>query len=352
MKRKLVWAVVVAVLTGLLVTHRSELAAVGHALRAARRDWLLAAVAAELVYLVLYSAIYRASFAAVGVRLPLRRLVLLLLSSLSLNVAAAGSGAALFVADASRRGQSGTRAAVGSVLVKIADLTTFVPLVLYSLFHLSRRRELHPFEIGISLGLLAVIGAFVALLGLALWHPDRLTGVFGWVGRRVNGVLRRIGRPGLPAEWAAQTAHDYIDGVALMRTRPTRMSLAWLAAALAHLAGLAVVLALALALGEPLEVGLLTCGFSIAMLFWVVPLTPQGIGVVEGSMVLTYTGLGMPPTVATSLALAFRGLTFWLPMLLGWLLLPRLVGRRRRLRGTAEPPADPAPALDSNPPPT
>ena len=51
---------------------------------------------------------------------------------------------------------------------------------------------------------------------------------------------------------------------------------------------------------------------------------PQGIGVVEGVMALVFASLGVPAGSATVIALAFRGLTFWLPMAAGFLLLRQL----------------------------
>jgi len=62
-------------------------------------------------------------------------------------------------------------------------------------------------------------------------------------------------------------------------------------------------------------------GYAMGILFWNVSPVPQGIGVVEGVMVLVYTSLGINGFVAASIVLAFRGLNFWLPMLLGFILL-------------------------------
>jgi uncharacterized membrane protein YbhN (UPF0104 family) len=45
--------------------------------------------------------------------------------------------------------------------------------------------------------------------------------------------------------------------------------------------------------------------------------TPNGVGVFEGSMVLLLFGVGVDPATAVCAALAFRSLTFWLPMLPG-----------------------------------
>jgi uncharacterized membrane protein YbhN (UPF0104 family) len=41
-------------------------------------------------------------------------------------------------------------------------------------------------------------------------------------------------------------------------------------------------------------------------------------------MTLVYTSLNVPAAEATAVALAFRGLTFWLPLAIGFFLLRRL----------------------------
>ena len=41
-------------------------------------------------------------------------------------------------------------------------------------------------------------------------------------------------------------------------------------------------------------------------------------------MALVYTSLGVPGATAVLAALTFRGLTFWLPLLIGFFLLQRV----------------------------
>jgi phosphatidylglycerol lysyltransferase len=65
-------------------------------------------------------------------------------------------------------------------------------------------------------------------------------------------------------------------------------------------------------------------GFAVGLLFMVVTPIPMGIGVVEGVMPLVYISLGVPGEAATVVTLAFRGLTFWLPFFIGFLLLRRV----------------------------
>jgi uncharacterized protein (TIRG00374 family) len=81
-----------------------------------------------------------------------------------------------------------------------------------------------------------------------------------------------------------------------------------------------------LAFGQPFSVGTLVAGFSIGYLFLIVSPTPSGIGFVEGAMTLVLNSLGIPLAAAAIVTLAYRGITFWFPLLYGMVAF-RLVGR-------------------------
>ena len=49
----------------------------------------------------------------------------------------------------------------------------------------------------------------------------------------------------------------------------------------------------------------------------------QGVAVVEATTVFVLVRFGMSPEPATLISLSFRGLAFWVPLLLGFLLLRR-----------------------------
>jgi uncharacterized membrane protein YbhN (UPF0104 family) len=65
------------------------------------------------------------------------------------------------------------------------------------------------------------------------------------------------------------------------------------------------------------------------MLFVNISPVPQGIGIVEGTMTLVYTSLGVPSGPALVVTLAFRGLSFWLPFALGFGFLRRSMWFRK-----------------------
>jgi phosphatidylglycerol lysyltransferase len=144
--------------------------------------------------------------------------------------------------------------------------------------------------------------------------------VQGWVGK-ILGWLRRPSP--LAGEWSEKTASDFVAAGTAIRSHPARLGLTLGVALAAQLIDLASIYILFLAFRWPVSFGVLVAGFAVGVLFWIVSITPQGIGVVEGVMALTYTSLGVPAATATAVTLAFRGLTFWLPLAFGFFLLRR-----------------------------
>jgi uncharacterized protein (TIRG00374 family) len=67
----------------------------------------------------------------------------------------------------------------------------------------------------------------------------------------------------------------------------------------------------------PFSAGTIVGGFAIGYLFLIVSPTPSGIGVVEGVMTLALRTLRVELSDAVLITLAYRGVTFWLPMAVG-----------------------------------
>ena len=81
-----------------------------------------------------------------------------------------------------------------------------------------------------------------------------------------------------------------------------------------------VLVAVFLAFQVPFSAGTIIGGFAIAYLFLIVSPTPAGIGIVEGIMPLALSSLRVPWSEAVVITLAYRGITFWIPLALGaWL---------------------------------
>ncbi len=73
--------------------------------------------------------------------------------------------------------------------------------------------------------------------------------------------------------------------------------------------------------GHPVTLAMLITGYALGTLFLVVSITPQGLGVVEGVMTAVFVSLGVPLERAAIVVLAYRGLSFWLPLCVGFIAL-------------------------------
>ena len=59
-------------------------------------------------------------------------------------------------------------------------------------------------------------------------------------------------------------------------------------------------------------------GYSIGYLFRIISPTPQGIGIVEGVMPYVFGTFGIDIALATIVTLIYRGISIWLPALIGF----------------------------------
>jgi hypothetical protein len=61
----------------------------------------------------------------------------------------------------------------------------------------------------------------------------------------------------------------------------------------------------------------LVVSFCLANIFASIPITPGGLGIVEGIYIPSLVGFGLTTTTATVSVLSYRLVQFWLPMLVG-----------------------------------
>jgi len=88
----------------------------------------------------------------------------------------------------------------------------------------------------------------------------------------------------------------------------------------------------------------LLVAYGLANIFAVIPLTPGGLGVIEGVLISTLSGFGVPNSQAILAVLAYRLVNFWLPIPLGGAAYASVQWRRSPLR--AEGPTGTATSQD------
>ena len=327
LKRWLIWLLIISFLW-LVISRMTEITYLADTLSRGQWQWIWVAVFLQIIYYLNLAELYRSAFDTVGVQARIRDLVPVTFASLFVNVAvptAGASGAALFVDDATHRGQSATRAAAGTLLVLIVSYTSVLLVLMIGMAYLFIQHSLRLYEIIGAVFLLVGTVGHVTLLSLGLWRPDWMHRLLIQLQRLVNTLAARFHRPDmLEANWAEVTADEFSEAARAIVAHPSRLGRTLTVAVFAHALNLACLFTLFLAFHLTVNLGVLVAGYAMGMLFLIVSITPQGIGVVEGVMTLVFTSLNVPPAQSAVVSLAFRGLTFWLPLLIGFILLRRV----------------------------
>jgi phosphatidylglycerol lysyltransferase len=327
MKRRWIFWILVIIFLWVVISRFSQIKNLYDSMLQGQWQWVTVAVLLQIVYFTIYSALYHSAFTTVGVRSRVAELIPVTFSAMFMNVAVpigGASGASLFVDDAARRGESAGRAAIGSLLALISDFSAFLLVLVAGITYLVTHRNLKIYEAITAAILLVVIGTLTAFLLLGLWRPQLLNRLMTFAKSLANRIAHLLKRPDfLDEAWVEHNTAEFTEAAIAIAAQPAMLIRTVAIAFFAHTINLATLYALFLAFHQPVHLGVLVAGYSMGILFWVISITPQGIGVVEGMMTLVFASLGVPIEKATIIALTFRGLTFWLPLAIGFVLLNR-----------------------------
>lgn len=333
--RRLLFLLLLVVLLTIVAGQFTSAEALGVDLSKANPWWATVALLLHGAFFLLYGGLYQSGFRAVGVSSRALRLIPVMFASIFAKTVVpftAAPAAAVFIDDAMARGESGPRTAVGVVVVLVMDLLTALPFVLAGTVALVLRNRLVAFAVVGTALFVAFTGAVLLLLVLSARRPallERLLAACGTAVNRSAALLRRSAP--VPGGWAGRTTDTLAAAVTSIPDHPRDIAIASGYGALLHLANLAGLGAVFLAFGQSLDLAALAAGFGMSIVFFIIAIVPDGVGAVEGAMALVFVQLGMPPTTAILVTLAYRILNVWIPVAIGF-----WCARRLRLFGATE----------------
>ena len=301
----LVYAVVVAFAGG-----RDALLA----LRSAAPVPLVGALLAQVVVTATWPLVHRASVAAVGGSLRYGQALNVSMSAFTVSHTVPGGGAvgaAVVVERVTGFGVPGPVATASATLTGPVSLTTVALLGVAGLTGAVLAGELPDLWLAVGVGLVLALLLVVGVIVAALRSPalgDRVIGAIGSLHRRLEPRARSWRR-----SWRQVTEQE-------VSARELGPVVGWsLCKWGADIGALALVF---LAFGQTPRLTALLVGFGVSQLGAMVPVTPGGVGFVEGGMVAAFAALGIALPVATAVVLSYRVLETWLPTLAG---LPMLL---------------------------
>lgn len=298
--------------------NRAQADSFWHVLRGAALFPLLVAIALQIGTLFNQPALFQSIYTLVGIGAKWRELVPVVLAGRFINVVAPAAGlgeTALLFEQAKRRNWETPRVALATTLYFGLNFAVFALILVVGFAFLAVRGDLRSFEIVAAVPLLLGLFAGACLLVWLAKNPDAFA-------RRAQQLATRLPRF-LRDRFEFLSSPDQVVrefSVALRALRGERGG--WLRpivhALLVDLLEIAVLGACISAFAVPVTPVLLIAGYAVSTLFTIVSISPQGLGAVEGALGGTLVSLGVSLPHATAIVLLYRGLSFWLPLLVGF----------------------------------
>lgn len=274
------------------------------------RSMLLLGVGLEFVALLCYSLLTRAALGPEGERLSVMRLFRIQLSTKALGSIMPAGSAASSALGYRLLTLSGVHGPDAGFALATAGIGSAVVLNLILWFGLIISV---PFRgVNALYGFAAIVGIILMLVASALIFglvegQGRAERAVRWLARhirldadRVSEVIRHLG--------------NRLEGLIADRQLLIRV-VAWASAN--WLFDMAAVYVFLRAFGGNLAIDGLIVAFGLANVMAVVPITPGGLGIIEGIYIPTIVGFGLSRSTATVGILAYRLAQFWLPIVIG-----------------------------------
>lgn len=320
--KKFIFVVILFLGMAVIVLSFGELEKISETLQKAHMRWIFAALGLEGLWMVNIGLTYQAIYRLLGIEESRIRLILAAAASNFVNIVAptAGmSGIAVFVNDARRRNHPPGKATLAGALFLVMDQVAFLAILALGWIVLLRRNNLTAAEISASMFLLALAFIFAFLIYLGYRSAEALGNVLARLAHAINRVTRPfIHRDYLSEARAHAFASEIAEGLSSLPEHSIqRLSHPLLHALLGKALLIGVLLCSFLAFDVPFSAGTIIAGWAIGYLFLIVSPTPNGIGVVEGILPLTLSGLRVPYEAAVVVTLAYRAVTFWALLAVG-----------------------------------
>jgi uncharacterized protein (TIRG00374 family) len=322
------WRILTLALLGLgihlLAPQFAALPHLTEVLRTLAWPWLAGAVLLQVASYLGTGYLLIALTASPSVRLSLGRAVAIALASGSVGMVAGGVvGTSAAEARWLRlNGVAEEDAAMAGPLVVQLNNMAMVAAATIGLVHLLVKHQLAAIQIvGFALVLVAIVAGTAAIV-IGRRQPERLIAA---VNRLVLPIARALHRP-LQPEQVSRRVERILDSWNRHLGRQWQRPVA---GALANLGfDMLCLLALFAAARHPVSLGVLLVGYGLPLLLGKISVLPGGVGVVELTMTALYVGMGVPRPVLVVVVLVYRFLSFWLPALIGFALVPFLNRRR------------------------
>ncbi|WP_417142753.1 lysylphosphatidylglycerol synthase transmembrane domain-containing protein [Raoultibacter massiliensis] len=328
--QKLMMGLVIVIVLAFVLLRGDQLVELVETMKKGAVIPLIAAVLTQLCKYFAQSFAYSYSFSAVEEKMEPRETLPLVFGTFFMNTIAPSlnmAGATLVVDDAHRRGISAGKATSAALLMQMSIESGFMTIMIIGFVILEFAGQLDPlwFLLGLVVVLLVAVMGSIMVLGHK--KPALLMRMLRPVERLVNRVRVRLKKEPLKP-WIESAVTSFGDAAVLIVKNPKTTAKVFGCSILASTCELACFCLVGIAFDVYIPQALI-CGYVVATLFAMISVTPQGVGVVEAAVLVLFTSYGVAGAAGMAIALVYRGLVFWMPFLIGAVLIQRTKSFRR-----------------------
>lgn len=335
--QKLFAGLIIVIVLAVVLLRGDQLVELGETVQKGSVIPLVIAVLTQLCKYFFQSFAYSKSFAAVEEKMRPRETLPLVFGTFFMNTIAPSlntAGMALVVDDARRRGIPAGKATSAAILMQMSIESGFVVIMLIGFSVLLATGNLDPLWFLLGLFVVLMVSIMGGILVLGRKRPARLMKILKPIERFVNKVLVKFKRNPLNP-WTEKIVVSFGEAAGLIMKNPKTTWQVFGFSTLASTCELACFCLVGVAFGVTVPQALI-CGYVIATLFAMVSITPQGVGVVEAAILLLFTSYGVSGASGMAIAIVYRGLVFWMPFLIGAVLIQRTKTFKRDKKNNKE----------------
>ena len=334
--RNLLIGLVIVIVLAVVLLRGDQLVELVETMKKGAAIPLIAALCTQLGKYFAQSFAYSFAFEAVDEHMDPRSTLPLVFGTFFMNTIAPSlnlAGTTLVVDDARRRGIAPGKATSAVLLMQITVDSGFATIMLIGFAILAATVGLSPLWFLLGLVVIALVSVMVLILVLGRKRPALVLRILRPIERLVDRIRARFKKPPLDS-WVERAVASFSDAAGLIGHNPKTTAKVFGCSIVASSCELACFCLVGVAFGVTYPEALI-CGYVVATLFAMISITPQGVGVVEAAVVVAFTSFGASSAAGLSIALVYRGIVFWMPFLIGAVLIQTTKTFRHDAKRTA-----------------
>jgi uncharacterized protein (TIRG00374 family) len=314
----------------------SEVESILGTLRRANSFYLVLALVIQGGWFFALGWTFKSIYVMLGLKESLLRLTLIAAAGSFVNIVTSSAGAgglAIFISEGRNSKLPPGKVTVASALYLLLDEAAFLCVLALGMIVLVRRNHLGAGDITAAVILLAIASVLASLFYIGYHSTEALGRTLARMARMMNAIVRPfIHREYLSEARAHSFAAEIGDGLGALPKKPWSLLQPFLLSLATKVLLMGILVCSFLSFAVPFTAGTIVGGFAIGYLFLIVSPTPSGIGIVEGVMSIALHSLGVNFSQAVVITLAYRGMTFWLPLAIGALAFRFLHNKKEEVK--------------------